>query len=275
MEPDFAGIHVTWENELGLEVGVTLFYEDSIGVMREGPITFNILRNGSHTFRGTEYYFDTVPRKYAISISDKWGNTSGRIEGILTPIYEKLLDRTKHVQTTLPLDNTTVFSSSTRMEKMFDGLIPGDNNFYHTQEGISSIALPFYFTMNLGVDAVLSRFVLWHRANNKWEYILHNVKEFEVWGTDNYRQQMPDEYWDQAWKADWKHIGRFICDKPSGNDNSIITDEDKQYARLGFEFPVPLEVGKIRYLRIAIHNTWGNTNAISIVEMQFYGNDKN
>jgi hypothetical protein len=197
----------------------------------------------------------------------------GSIEDILTPFFEKRLDRTKHVQIELPMDNTTTFSGLTRMEKMFDGLIPGDGNFYHTQEGIASITLPFYFSFTLGVDAVLSRFVLYHRFKNNWEYSLHNVKEFEVWGTESYRQQMPDEYWDQAWKADWKYMGKFICSKPSGNDIPEVTNEDKSYAELGFEFTVPIDVGVVRYLRVAINSTWGNTNAISIQEMQFYGND--
>jgi hypothetical protein len=272
MNPDFGGIHVMWENELELEIGVTLFYEDSLGIMREGPTTFSPLRNGSHTFRGPEYYYDTVQRKFAVSVSDKWGNIPGSIEGVLTPIYEKLLDRTKHVQEILPLDNLTTFSSSTQMPKMFDGLMPGDGNFYHTQEGIASIAMPFYFTINLGVNAVLSRFVMYHRFNG-WEYSLHNVKEFEVWGVDTYKQQMPDEYWDQAWKADWKYLGKYICDKPSGNDTPEITNADRQYARQGFEFFVPIETGIVRYLRVAINSTWGNTNAISIQEMRFYGND--
>jgi hypothetical protein len=270
MEEDFAGIHVTWENELGLEIGISLFVEDSLGVMKEEATTFSILRNGSYTFRG----YDTIPRRFAVGISDKWNNTSERIEGTFTPMYEKLLDRTKHVREILPGDNLTVFSSSTDMNKMFDGLIPGDGNFYHTQEGIADIPIPFYFTMSLGFNAKLSRFILHHRWNGGWEYTLHNVKEFEIWGTDTYRPQMPDEYWEEAWKSDWKHLGKFICSKPSGNDTPGITNEDREYARRGFEFNVPIETGTVRYLRFAINSTWGNTNCISIQEVQFYGNDK-
>jgi hypothetical protein len=84
---------------------------------------------------------------------------------------------------------------------------------------------------------------------------------------------MPDEYWDQAWKSDWKYLGKFICSKPSGNDNSTVTNDDRLYARGGFEFSVLIEAGLVRYLRVAINSTWGNTNAISIQEMQFFGND--
>jgi hypothetical protein len=275
MEPDFAGVHVTWENQLELEIGVTLFYEDSLGIMQEGPIEFSPLRNGSYTFRGTQYYFDTIPRKYAVSISDKWNNTSERLEKVITPFFEKLLDRTKHVQEVLPLDNLTTFSNSTLMAKMFDGQIPGDGNFYHTQEGIATVTMPFYFSLSRGTDAMLSRFVMWPRFKSNWEYSLHTVKEFEVWATDTYRQQMPEEYWDQAWKADWKYLGKYICSKPSGNDVPGVTDADKTYASQGFEFPAPIETGVIRYLRFAINSTWGNTNAITIQELQFYGNDNN
>jgi hypothetical protein len=272
IESDFAGVHVTWENEQELEIGVTLFAEDSVGIMREViPTRFSVLRNGSHTFR--EY--DTIPRRFAVSISDKWGNVSERIEEVITPMYEKLLDRTKHVQEPLPLDNLTTFSSSTQMPKMFDGLIPGDGNFYHTDEGVATIVMPFYFTINLGANAVLSRFIMYPRFRNNWEYSLHNVREFEIWGTDTYKQQMPEEYWDQTWKSDWKYLGKFICSKPSGDDTPGVTTADREYAQKGFEFPVPIETGVVRYLRVAINRTWGNTNAISIQEMRFYGNDKN
>jgi hypothetical protein len=270
MEEYFEGVHVTWKNEQELEIGITLFAEDSLGIMREGHTEFSIARNGSYTFRG----YDTIPCRFAVSISDKWNNISERLEDVLTPLYAKLLDRTKHAQENLPIDNLTTFSGATQMSKMFDGLIPGDGNFYHTQEGISTIAMPFYFTVNLGVNAVLSRFVMYPRFNSNWEYILHNVKEFEIWGTDIYKRQMPEDYWEQTWKSDWKYLGKFVCSKPSGNDTPGVTTADREYARKGFEFSIPTEVGVVRYLRFAINSTWGNTNAISIQEIQFYGNDK-
>jgi hypothetical protein len=271
MKPDFAGVKVTWDNPIGTEIGITLFAADSSGVMKMENITFSNLRDGSYTFR----QYDAVERRFGISFSDKWGNLSDTVYSMITPLFETQLDRTKHLLEILPLDNLTTFSSSTMMDKMFDGLIPGNNNFYHTAEGVASIELPFYFSFTLGVTAQLSRFKMYHRFNSNWEYVLHNPKEFEVWGAETYRQGMPDEYWKETWKNDWKYIGNYITPKPSGIDNTTVTDEDKAFAKAGFEFYVPLEVGRVRYLRFGIKRTWGNTNASTIQELQFFGDDRN
>jgi hypothetical protein len=272
LEEDFAGIHVTWDNNAGLEIGITLYSSDSLGAMKAGATVFSKLSNGSYTFRG----YPSEERKFAVSITDKWGNSPGLTDEVtLTPYFERLLDRTKHGQLILPLDNTTTYSSSTPFSRMFDGLIPGDGNFWHTQEGNNSIKMPIFFTVNLGVTATLSRFVVWHRFNGSWEYKLHNIKAFEVWGAATYKASMPNDYWEETWKNDWVFIGDFITPKPSGIDNPSITAEDKEFTAKGFEFPVPLEVGKVQYLRFVAKSTWGNTNALSIQELQFYGNDNN
>jgi hypothetical protein len=270
IQGDFAGVKVTWDNPVGTEIGITLFAADSTGAMKFENIAFSNLRDGSYTFR--EY--EAVERRFGISFSDKWGNLSDTVYSMVTPLFEKQLDRTKHVQESLPLDNLTTFSSSTQMAKMFDGLIPGDNNFYHTKEGVAEILMPFYFSVNLGVVAQLSRFKMYHRFNNNWEYKLNNPKEFEIWATETYRQGMPDEYWQEDWKNDWKYLGNYITPKPSGIDNPTVTDEDKAFTKLGFDFTVPLEVGRVKYLRFAIKSTWGGTNVISIQELQFFGDDR-
>jgi hypothetical protein len=271
MEADFAGVNVKWDNPLGLEIGVSLFVADSLGIMRKSSTKFLDLREGNYSFRG----FDTLVYRFAFIFSDKWGNVSDSAIVVLKPLFEKQLDRLKHRQVILPNDNTTTFSNATGFEKMFDGLRPGDNNFWHTQEGNASILMPYHFTMDLGVNARLSRFVLWNRFNYSWEYILHNVKEFEVWGAETYRQPMPDEYWEgDAWKADWKYLGYYITQKPSGNDNATVTSEDLTAARAGWQFYVPFEVGTVRYLRFAIDKTWGDTNCTSIQELEFFGDDR-
>jgi hypothetical protein len=271
LAPDFAGINLKWDNPLAIEIGITLFVADSFGVMQKAGTKFFDIRQGNYSFRG----FDAVENRFGVSFSDRWGNLSDTTYVVLTPLFEKQLDRSKHRQLIMPFDNTTTFSSSTGFEKLFDGVKNGNNNFWHTREGDATILIPYHFTLDLGMNATLSRFMLWNRVTGNWEYILHNLKEFEVWATSSYRQSMPDEYWQgDDWKSDWKYLGYFITQKPSGNDNTTVTAEDLTVARAGYEFYIPLETGTVRYLRFAVNKTWGNTNATSIQELEFFGDDR-
>jgi hypothetical protein len=270
MTPDFGGINVSWYNELGIEVGVTLFVADSLGVLQESKTTFSPLKKGNYTFRG----YDTVRQKFAVRLFDQWSNVSQLKETELTPLFEKQLSRSLHKGLILPLDNATRFSSSTDFPQLFDGVKTSYNNFLHTAEGDPSITMPFYITVDLGVNALLSRMMLWHRVQRSWEYTLHNVKEFEVWATDEYLAWAPDTYWRDAWKDDWTYLGKFLCNKPSEDEGAIglITEDDRTYARGGFEFILP-NAGLVQYLRFSFISTWGGTNAISVQELEFFGQD--
>jgi hypothetical protein len=267
---DFGGVNVAWENPLGLEIGITLSMIDSVGELKEISTVFRNEKKGNYSFRG----LDTIQRTFVVSAIDRWGNTSDAVEAILTPLFEKQLDRLKHQQVILPLDNTTTFSGSTQFGQMFNGTTVNRNDFWHTQEGNPDILMPIVFTLDLGVDATLSRFILWHRTTNNWEFTLHNVKDFEVWASKEYRANMPETYWDQTWKSEWNYVGMFRCSKPSGDDVAEITADDRTIAQRGFEFNVPIETGIVRYMRFAVHSTWGNTNAVSITELQFFGGEE-
>jgi hypothetical protein len=269
--PDFGGINVAWYNELGIEVGITVLVADSLGVYYERRTTFSSLKKGNYTFKG----FDTISQKFAIRLFDQWNNVSGLKEVELIPLFETQLDRRLHKGLILPLDNTTRFDEgATNVDKMFDGVKTTYNNFLHTAEGNAEITMPFYITIDLGTDALLSRMMLWHRVQRNWEYILHNVKEFEVWATKTYdnRIGIPDSYWGEDWKDDWQYMGKFLCDKPSETEGAFgqITSEDMERARRGFEFTMP-NVGIVRYLRFSFISTWGDTNAVSIQELEFFG----
>jgi hypothetical protein len=269
LSPDFGGINVRWYNALGMEVGVTLFVEDSLGVYQESKTTFSSQKNGNYTF--TKY--DTIKQKFAIRLFDKWSNTSALKEVELVPLFEKQLDRLLHKGYVLPYDNTTRFSSATDFPQLFDGTKTTYNNFLHTAEGDPSITMPFYITIDLGMDAMLSRMMFWHRVQRNWEYSLHNVKEFELWAVRELKTGI-DTYWQEDWKKDWEYMGKFLCNKPSEDEGAIgqITSADLEYARKGFDFRMP-NVGKVRYLRFAFISTWGGTNAVSIQELEFFGQD--
>lgn len=269
LNPAFQGVNMRWSNPLGLELGVLFLAADSFGVMKQVEKIFRADRNLDHTFRG----FTDDEHKFGISLSDKWGNITDTFYVVRTPLYETRLNRLLHAQYILPLDNTTnIAPGITDFAMMFDDITMERSNFWHTDASWPS--MPFHFTLDLGVKATLSRFVFHTRKERDWEYTLHSMKEFEIWGLETEPPtDKPDAYWQEEWKNDWKYFGYFVTEKPSGNDNPEITAEDIAFADRGWEYDVPL-LGPVRYLRFAAISTWGNTTAVSIQELQFFGDDR-
>ena len=141
---------------------------------------------------------------------------------------------------------------------------------WHTTEKDGSI--PICFTLDLGVDAKLSRFKLYHRDGTSWFYKHYNPKTFEVWATDTYKEGMGDEYWTEEWKNDWVQVGDYVTLKPSGD--GTVTNEDAEYASKGFEYSAPVDLKKVRYLRFVVKSTWSGAAYLHIAELTFWGNDR-
>lgn len=266
MQSAFGGVKVTWENVLSSEVGITLLASDEKGKLNEGETLFSDMKEGDYSFRG----YDDSMRLFAVCLTDKWGNTSDTLKQEITPFFEKLLDKKKHKRLILPMDNTSQYGGSWVFANMFDDVI-GDNG-WHTNDGNNG-KLPLYFTIDLGVGAKMSRFKLWHRPSATYLYKHYNIKEFEAWGTNTYKEGMNEEYWTNGWKKDWEKIGDFVTFKPSGMDGEV-TNTDREYAANGFEFAVPLSAKDMRYVRFLMKSNWSGGSEVHISEMSFYGNDQ-
>jgi hypothetical protein len=90
MYADFGGVNCQWDNPLGLEIGVTL-YIDSLGKWDDGQFYYTAMKEGNHSFRNLQ----AKEMKFGAQLTDKWGNTTGIKDIILTPMFEKMLDKTK------------------------------------------------------------------------------------------------------------------------------------------------------------------------------------
>lgn len=263
---DFGGIKVTWENVLSSEVGITVLADNGKGELEEGETLFTDMRNGDYSFRG----YNDQERTFAVFLIDKWGNVSDTIKKSVTPYFEKLLDKKQHKRLLLPMDNKTQGGGNWAFSYMFDDKV-GENG-WHTQDGNGG-KLPLYFTIDLGVNAKLSRFKLWHRPGTNYAYKHYNIKAFEVWGTAEYKPNMDEAYWTNEWKTSWEHLGNFVTNKPSGMDGEV-TNSDREYAANGFEFIIPLEAKNMRYLRFVMTSNWSGGSDVHISELSFYGNDQ-
>jgi hypothetical protein len=278
MQEDWGGVQVQWDNPTGVEIGLTLFAADSLGELKETETRFFLMREGGYVFRG----FEAQERKFGIRLIDRWNNTSDIKEQLVTPILEKTLDRLKYKRVILPWDNVSFNNSSTQQfEKVFDGLKTntGSGCGWHTQENHSSseygFTIPILFTVDLGTEAILSRFILWQNMYaESWAYAHHNFRFFEVWGATEIPVGKPDAYWQEEWKNDWELFGDFEVIKPSGLPLGQFSAEDLTARNAGDEFFVPKT--PVRYLRFAVKSTWvgSNDNTVCLNEMEFHGTDE-
>jgi hypothetical protein len=291
VEPDWGGVLVKWENPLEAEIGVYLLV-DSAGLLREitndaNNPRFPAVKETSCSFRG----FLPVRTTFGIVLVDKWSNKSDTLRQAVTPIFEtELVKDYPNVMKVpnLPWDNLSDNGNSQRVNYIFDGVIDATGYAqWHTGESQVSTkyryTIPVLFTIDLGVEANLSRFKLWpgrYQENGAFIYAHHAIRLFEVWGTTDLKTDehplLPDDatntYWLEDWKQDWTLLGDFEVIRPSGEPvGTDLTDEDWRAVNEGFEF-FPSST-KVKYVRFSVKSTWigPSDNAITLGEVSFWG----
>jgi hypothetical protein len=277
--PDWGGIQVQWNNPTGAEIGFTVYVADSVGEFDNGTTVFSSAKQGAQVFRNVP---DLNERLFGVSLRDKWGNTTPIKEWLVTPRFEEMIDRKKLSQYALPWDNTSDQGYQLFIE-MFDGdYVSNGNTSWHSLENqpldAYGFTTPIMFTIDLGGEVTLSRFMLWQGRWADWFlYGHHNPRLFEVWGTTKTPDlSLPIEYWKDDWRADWTKFADCQIIKPSdpgATTQGTLTAEDMAAANAGHEFYMPLY--PVRYLRFVVNATWvGNRdNTITIHEIEFYGDD--
>jgi hypothetical protein len=122
-----------------------------------------------------------------------------------------------------------------------------------------------------GKKGLFSRMVLWARSG--YYYWNLNFMAFEVWGANTISSDAPATYWQSdAWKNDWEQLGDYEIIKPSGSPIGTNTPEDQAFQNAGFNFTVPIERERLRYLRFIVKTTWAS-GALHMAEFDFYGDD--
>jgi hypothetical protein len=170
-----------------------------------------------------------------------------------------LLAKTKFKKYVLPTDNTTTYSASYPIERLWDN---NAGTFYHTA---NNSGVPTWFTFDMGLTAKLGRIRYNQRntpANVQWAD--NNPRYFEIWGTAD--TPNPNGSWDN-----WTKLMDVESVKPSGLPLGQVTAEDAALAVSGEEFTFPSDVPPVRYIRVKVNGTWGNSQAISIAEFTFWG----
>lgn len=289
--PGIGGVKAVWTNELGIEIGLTVFVEENT-VMKEGETKFLTDIDGEYIFKGMR------PKecKYGVNLRDKWGNTTELKEATFSVMYETFLDKTKFREGALPQDNTTV-SSSRPLSFAFDNIY---NNLWHTDgnqnpqgfpEGCYCRNAPHMVTIDLGLLVRLTRYKVHGRKQGgngmRW-FMGNSFRKFELWGTNELKGSLVDNvYWSAngGWKNDWVMLNDIEIIRPSGRNEDgqeNMTPEDIAAGIDGFEFFVPDELlnMQIRYVRFFVKTTWANQDPngigqtdLHMTEFDFWGDD--
>lgn len=261
---DFGGMSFKLANKDLSDLAIYVCTPDELGDMALAETFYTARMDVSFSVRG----YDAVPRKFGIFIQDKYGNETDTLFTELTPIYEKELDK-KLFKEMFLLNDTKVDSYDGRMPYIWNGIASkdGDSAGVGIHTGTGARPGPTFFTFDLGVLAKLSRFNLQAIQDEKHYYNDVSPRYYEVWGcaeTPN-----PDGSWDQWIKLlDMQNV------KPSGSPVGTLTEDDIAAGKIGDNADVPLDMPKVRYIRIKCLKNWSNNYNMCFTELTFWGNDK-
>jgi len=249
---DFGGAQFQWSNELKAPVVFEFLAADSIGQM----VTRRISSSEADTMMQSIRGFAPQPRQFAVIVSDQWENYSDTITKTIVPLFEEEIPKTGMSIMKLGSD-----ASFTNWEGTDNFLIDDDpETFGHSAN--SSVPAPF--TIDLGVNAKLSRIVMFQRFFSSDYYNWGNPKQFEVYISATRPAQNGD------WSG-WTKIMDCEIIKPSGLPVGTSNDEDIALAEEGHEFAFPLDLPPARYIRIKILSTWGGTTFTHPAEIDVFG----
>lgn len=254
---DFGGANFNWKNEDRIMLTLEILTESASGALATSNIISSELDSTGYTLRG----FPPKPRKFALIMSDNWGNVSDTIyppSGFVTPYFEERLD--KKIMSVMILNNDVPFNVwGSLNENMLDDDI---NNYAHTADGVMPDAS---FTLSLGKEARLSRVILHQRSEGStyYYYAYGNPLAFEVYGCTTEPSQSGD--WNE-----WTKLMDCTIVKPSGLPVGQVSEDDMIAAIAGHEFSFPLG-GSYRYIRFLFRSTWQNRSYTHIGEVTCYG----
>lgn len=265
MQPDFGGLNVQTTNVNKKPVGAIVLYKP------EGADKYAIYEQRFSDFESMGFStrgFDTLPKQFAVYITDQWGNNSDTVYQTIRPLFEKELDKSKFFGNELPSDGKIGFGWS--LSNLWNGNTGGTG--WHTVQ--QNVPLPIVCTFGLGVSAKLSRFVLFGRSG--YEYAHGNPKVFSIWGSDSPTPAdavLPVFAEEGTILGDWVNMGNYQWPgPPSGAPPTAPTATDRAFFNKGMEFNVPFTAPRTRFIRLAVSESWSGATFAHAMEITFYGN---
>lgn len=260
VQETFGGIKFRVKNPTEADVRIYASTPDSHGDWVASETFYTSTAMGDFSVRG----YDSIARPFRITVKDRWNNSSDIFEGIFHPWFEEKLDKLKFRQVNLPTDQNTPNLAGRVMSKMWDENY-GNSDFLT----IVGYGIPQWFTFDLGVNARLSRIIVYNRSSGAtYIYNAGSVKEWEIFGSMN---PNPNGSWDDSWTP--LRDKPCVSFKPSGLPVGEYNNEDIQRQINGEEFEFDANTLPVRYLRWKTNAVWGGASIghINIVEITLYG----
>lgn len=257
---DFGGVAISAINSSKSDLVIeTITLDDSLQTLKTANLKYTLQDTINYNIRG----YKSESRIFWFTMRDRWGHRSDTLKAEITPLFEEVIPQnTINPDVVLPTDydyDQDFASWAGGTDNLFDG---STNTILG---GFAGGHPSNYITFEFGKEITLSRFKIWQRQTNSPDYYNGpSPRIFELWGSN-----APSE--DGSFDS-WTRIKRYEIKKPSGKSLGENSNEDMAELRAGHEFGVPIEYGKVRYVRLVMIDTWNGGKKLMIAELKFWGN---
>lgn len=254
---DFGGIRVITKNPSEAKLMIGVLIKDSLGEWVDYDRAYSGLADISFASRG----LPAKPTVFGVYVRDRWKNYSDTLIQNFVPLFEKQLDPNNFQELSLKGDDKT---NTWSVPGLWGGN-PGGHNGVRSSNGTPS---HYQFSITkTGKTAKISRFKIWGIFDGR-EYSSANVKDFEIWGSNNPAQ-------DGSFDG-WTLMGTFEVEKASGLPTGQLSNEDIATAAAGFEFDMPFSAPAVRFIRINVLSTFAtppnsDKGDIWLTQVAFWG----
>lgn len=257
---DFGGFLLRFkDNDTKEEVSVYVLKQtEDQEELIEHQILYTAQQSGILTVRG----LPPVENKFGIYVRDRWDNVSDTLFFSLTPWREDYLDKKLFKTISVAGDVGWNFYNG-NPQRFFDDVI-GNGNYAHTA---FPVEFPHRYTLDLGVEVKLSRFLLWQRPGADVLYQHGAPKYYRVYG----RMTDPGVGNISNPLDGWTLLMECHSFKPSGLPLGQNSSEDQAYSAAGEEFNFPRDINTVRYVRFEMLESWSGMLCSVVSEIAFYG----
>lgn len=261
---DFGGFKIIFkDNDTREELGIYVLVQDSTSVdMLEWDTQFKTSEADTLAVRG----LPNKENKFGVYVRDRWDNISDTLYFTLTPWREDYLNKKLFKFISVAGDVDWNFHGGSP-EKAYDDII-GNGNFAHTE---FPMEFPHRYTLDLGVNVQLSRFLLWQRPGADVLFQHGAPKYYRVYG----RADDPKGGSSADPLGGWTLLMECTSKKPSGLPQGQNSSEDEEYAARGEEFSFPRGIPDVRYVRFEMIRSWSGMKCSVVSELAFHGEIKN
>lgn len=258
--PDFAGIRIISQNPTRFNLAIEVL-KDSMGQW----FPYNGVYTSTDSINTAIRGMDTLPKKLAFFVRDRFLNHTDTLFQTITPYYETAITKSGYREYTLPGDAPSAWSSN-RISNLWDGNIETWPMVNITVDQ----GKPSVITFDIGRLAQLSRMAIWdypeYLNSGRAFFYGGNPRKFEIWAS-------PNPPLDGSFN-NWTLMATCEEVKPSGLPYGQSTNEDRTAGFAGFNWDLRSDVPKMRYIRIKCNENWAGSYFLALAEVQVYGDPR-